>query len=407
MKALEKPAAGDRETGQISARGRGRNVKGVGLMTLSHYIGDIYPGFIPPLLPLFIDKFGLSLVLAGAVGTLLSLSTSVCQLGFGWLADRLSRRIFVILGPLTACVFLSFAPLSSSYAQLLVMVVIGGLGVAAFHPSAAALAGAYAGERKGLAVSIFAAAGAVGFATGPLLILCVVATFGLEKSYIAAAPGLLAVAILALTVPKSPASSPARVNAVGRIWRHWKLLLLLWFVALIRAGVIMGFENFVPIIITEKGGSLMSGGRAISLFLLCGSLGGLTGGYLSDKLDPRKVLLFSSIAPVPLLIAFLNLASPFNLICLGFAGAFAFAGVPITIVMAQESVPGRTGVASSVVMGMAWGVGGTAPAAVGLLADSIGATSALSILAVASLVSAPVIPFLPGRRAEPQAITLP
>ena len=57
--------------------------KGIGLMTAGHFIDDIYPGFLPPLLPIFIDRFGLSLALAGALGTVLSLSTSVSQLGFG------------------------------------------------------------------------------------------------------------------------------------------------------------------------------------------------------------------------------------------------------------------------------------------------------------------------------------
>lgn len=385
----------------------GPRVGGIGLMALGHYVDDIYPGFIPPLLPLFIDKFGLSLTLAGLLGTVLSLSTSVSQLGFGWLADRVGRRFFILLGPLMACIFLSIAPLSSSYLQLTSLVVLGGLGVAAFHPSAASLTGAYAGDKKSLAVSIFASAGAVGFATGPMLILWVVMTFGLEKSYLAMIPGLVTVAVLALATPRSGVASPRENRHRASIAQHWKLLLLLWFVAVIRAAVIMGFENFVPIMIKEHGGSLMSGGTAISLFLLCGSLGGIAGGYLSDRIDPRKVLLFSSIAPVPLFISFLELGAPANLISLSLAGAFAFASVPVTIVMAQESVPGRTSTASSLVMGVAWGVGGTASAVVGYLADAVGVNQALFVLALVSLASVPCVPFLPGRKAEPRVVPVP
>lgn len=382
-------------------------VRGVSLMTLGHYIDDIYPGFIPPLLPLFIDNFGLSMALAGAIGTVLSIATSVSQVGFGWLADRVGRRFFVILGPLMSCVFLSLAPLSSSYAQLMILVLLGGLGVAAFHPSAASLTGSYAGAKRSLSVSVFAAAGAVGFATGPLLILWVITSFGIERSYLAMIPGLALVGLIALAAPRPRDSLPAGTPGSGAIGDHWKLLLLLWIVAVIRAGVIMGFETFVPIIITEQGGTLMSGGRAISLFLLCGSLGGIVGGYFSDKVDPRKVLVFSSVAPVPLFLGFLNASAPLNTVCLGLAGAFAFAAVPVTIVLAQESVPGRTSTASSLVMGLAWGIGGTASAAVGVLADAIGVTQALTVLSLVSLVSAPFVPFLPRRMAEPQVVPLP
>lgn len=380
--------------------GRKHGARGLGLMTLGHYVDDIYPGFIPPLLPLFIDKFGLSLALAGAIGTVLSITTSVSQLGFGWLADRVGRRFFVVAGPLTACLLFSLAPLSSSYAQLVVLAALGGFGVAAFHPSAAALAAGFAGSRRSLGVSVFAAAGALGFATGPMLILWVVSTFGLGRSYLAMLPGLLAVTAIAVATPRGRSLSPKDGRGVEAFGMNRKLLALLWVVAVIRASVITGFENFIPITIGERGGSLMSGGTAIFLFLLCGSLGGVVGGYLSDKVDPRKVILFSSIAPVPLLIGFLELGAPQDLICLGFAGAFAFAGVPVTIVMAQESIPYRTSTASSVVMGLAWGVGGTAAVLVGRLADAVGVTAALFVLALLSLLSAPCVPFLPGRGGE-------
>jgi FSR family fosmidomycin resistance protein-like MFS transporter len=406
MRSLEKEVPPVGEERMADGAASGSSVRGVSLMTLAHYVDDIYPGFIPPLLPLFIDNFGISLTLAGLIGTVLALSTSVSQLGFGWLADRVGRRPFVLLGPLVACVFLSIAPLSSSYTMLVILVAVGGLGVAAFHPSSASLTGAYAGRNKSLGVSVFAAAGAFGFATGPLLILWVITTFGIERSYLGMIPGLVLVAVLAAAMPRWKTSTPVGRRGVGSVGKHWRLLMLLWFVAVIRAAVIMGFENFVPIIVKEQGGSLTAGGTAMFLFLLSGSIGGIGGGYVSDKVDARKVLLFSSIAPVPLFIAFLYMQSPWSLVALCFGGAFAFAAVPVTIVLAQESVPGRTSVASSVVMGLAWGVGGTASAAVGVLADMTGVVTALFALALFSLVSAPCVPFLPARKGKRPAVAV-
>jgi FSR family fosmidomycin resistance protein-like MFS transporter len=317
MKSLENAVPQVAEAAPAEAEGPGVNVRGVALTTAAHFTDDIYPGFVPALLPVFIEKFGLSLALAGLLGSVLSLSTSLGQFGFGWLADRVGRRLFLVLGPLSSCVFLSLAPLAGSYKALLLLVAAGGIGVAAFHPSGASLTGSYGGRRKNLAVSLFSAAGTVGFATGPLLIIAVVMNLGLERSYVAMAPGLIMAGVLALATPRPRAMSASSEGASDRMSDHSKLLLLLWFVAVIRAAVIMGFENFIPLIVSERGGSLLSGGTSIFLFLICGSAGGILGGYISDKMDPRRVLLFSSLAPVPLLIAFLRLAPPFNLISLG------------------------------------------------------------------------------------------
>ena len=212
---------------------------------------------------------------------------------------------------------------------------------------------------------------------------------------------------MAKSTPRVRVRPVDAASGQASILKHSKLLFLVWLVAVIRAAVVMGFENFIPVIVKESGGSLFSGGTAIFLFLLCGSAGGVMGGYLSDRVDPRRILMFSSIAPVPLLIAFLRVGPPFDLIALGFAGAFLFAGVPISIVMAQEAVPGRTSTASSLAMGVAWGIGGFGSAAVGALGDVIGVTDALFVLALVSLVAAPFVPFLPGRKVEPRLVPLP
>jgi FSR family fosmidomycin resistance protein-like MFS transporter len=375
-------------------------------MTVGHFVDDLYPGFLAPLLPVFIDRFGLSLALAGALGTVLALSTSLAQFGFGCLADRAGRRFFVVVGPLMACVFLSVMPLAPSYELLVMFLALGGLGVASFHPSAVSLTASFAAGRKNLAVAVFAAGGAVGTAVGAMFILAIVTSFGVGRSYLAMTPGLILVLLLAIGTPRARPRPSGGVPGRSSILKHSKLLSLVWAVAVMRAGVVMGYENFIPVIVKEGGGSLLFGGTAVFVFLMCGSVGGLIGGYLSDRMDPRKILLFSSIAPVPFLIAFLSAGPLYDLIALGLAGASLFAGVPITIVIAQEAVPERTSTASSLAMGVAWGIGGFGSAAVGALGDVIGVGDALLVLALFSLAAAPFIPFLPGRKVEAGRVPL-
>jgi FSR family fosmidomycin resistance protein-like MFS transporter len=112
----------------------------LGLLAVSHFTIDAYSSFFSPLLPLLVTKLDLSLTLVGTLVAFSSLSTSFAQPLFGLLSDRLSRPWFVAFGPLIAALFISALGTASSYWGLVALLTLGGLGVAAFHPEAAALA---------------------------------------------------------------------------------------------------------------------------------------------------------------------------------------------------------------------------------------------------------------------------
>src|SRR2546427_9652390 len=67
--------------------------------TAAHFLNDFYVAFLAPLLPLVVAKFNLSLALAGLLATVLTTSAAMTQPLFGIMADRLKRRIFLVLGP--------------------------------------------------------------------------------------------------------------------------------------------------------------------------------------------------------------------------------------------------------------------------------------------------------------------
>src|SRR3989475_9133207 len=70
--------------------------------TAAHFLNDFYVAFLTPLLPLVVAKFNLSLALAGLLATVLTTSAAMTKPLFGIMADRLKRRIFVVLrAPLT------------------------------------------------------------------------------------------------------------------------------------------------------------------------------------------------------------------------------------------------------------------------------------------------------------------
>ena len=109
------------------------------LLAATHFIVDGYGNILAPLLPLLITRLGLTLAAAGTLQMCFQLANSVSQLGFGHIADRWRPRLLLIAGPLIAVAVLPLIGLAPGAVTLAIVLVLGGLGGAAFHPPAAAL----------------------------------------------------------------------------------------------------------------------------------------------------------------------------------------------------------------------------------------------------------------------------
>ncbi|SVB02882.1 uncharacterized protein METZ01_LOCUS155736, partial [marine metagenome] len=127
---------------------------------MAHLMNDAYASFLHPLLPRLMDKLGLSITLAAALAMIFSLSSSIMQPLAGYLADRFGRKIFVIAGPLISGIFLSLIGLAPSLPLLLLVLLLGGIGSAVFHPPGAAMsARTEEGKGSGLRMSFFSCCG--------------------------------------------------------------------------------------------------------------------------------------------------------------------------------------------------------------------------------------------------------
>src|SRR5438128_8847610 len=153
--------------------------------TAAHFVNDFYVAFLAPLLPLVVAKFNLSLALAGLLATVLTTSAAMTQPLFGIMADRLNRRIFVILGPTLTVLAMGLMGLAPSYALLMALLLIAGTGTASFHPQGASTAGEASGHRKGTGLSLFVGGGDLGYSRGPLIVAFVVAPGRLTTTLVA------------------------------------------------------------------------------------------------------------------------------------------------------------------------------------------------------------------------------
>jgi FSR family fosmidomycin resistance protein-like MFS transporter len=163
----------------------------VALLASTHFIVDGYGNIFPPLLPLLIPQLGLSLAAAGTLQMCFQMANSVAQLGFGRLADHWRPRVLVLVGPFVSVVILSLIGLAPNVWALGAVLVLGGLGGAAFHPPAAALVHRLSGTRKGLAMSVHITGGSLGFSLGPLVFAPFVERVGLAWTPLLILPGVL------------------------------------------------------------------------------------------------------------------------------------------------------------------------------------------------------------------------
>jgi len=371
------------------------------LLSLGHFANDTYHGFLAPLLPMLKAEIGFSLTLAALLTSIQAIFNSLSQPLFGHLADKMRNPAMAALGPLITALFLGTIGLWNSYAGLALILILAGLGTAAFHPQAAVLAARASGRSSATGMSIFVTGGSAGHALGPLIILPIVTGLGLEYSPITIIYGALVSVVLLRSLPRLERApvhhvEPDLLSGLPK-GRH-RSLLVLWAVVTLRAFLIVALITFIPIFLHQRNTSLFLSGSAITVFEISGAAGAFCGGYLSDRFGRKLLILISFSASLPFLWLFLSLSGVLAFVSLALGGLILYSTIPVVIVMAQELFPNRANTVSSLMMGVAWGVGGLLVTPFGALADHVGVGPALNAL----LVVCPVAVFASLLLTEPR-----
>lgn len=375
----------------------------IALLALGHGTNDAYVNFLAPLLPLIVDRLGISLGQAGLLATVLFASSSLSQPLYGLVADRMRGAWFVALGPTLTVAAMSLITVAPTFGALVALLVVGGIGTAAFHPQSTALAGNFGGPRRAYAVSAFVAGGEVGYGLGPLYATGAVSALGAAVAPVAAIPGLAACALLWRGAAGWQVQPTHRSSDGGSVRPHLGFFAVLWSFVVTTRIVNLGFLAFLSLLAKQRGGTLFSGGVMLSVYIGAGVAGGILGTLAAERIGRRAVMAGSQVLALPFLYAFLHTGGPTSYVALAVAGALMVASGPVIVTMAQERLPGRAGVASSIVMGFAWGTASLAATVVGRLADRVGLDAALGSLLVLLPLAAVFVLALPGGRRAPTA----
>jgi len=343
-------------------------------MVLGHTVVDTSQNILPVVLPLLHARFGLNYAEVGLAAALLNLSSSVIQPVFGWISDRWGIQWFIPAGIVWTGILMGVVGLVPSYGALLLVVTLTGVGTAAFHPIASMAAAHASGAQRGLGMSFYSAGGNLGFAVGPILMTWLMMWFSLRGTVLLMGLGILTAGLIHCY------RGEIEVPFTGRRQRRaqedapipWAKLSGLCVLIALRSWGSSGLVVFMPLFLIQQGMALSVTGRALFVFLFFGALGGMLGGYLSDRVGRQQVIAASLLIYPPLMVTALALQGPMRWILLAIAGAALLASNSVTVVFAQELLPQRIGVASGLTLGLAFGAGGLGVGVSGFMADLLG-----------------------------------
>jgi FSR family fosmidomycin resistance protein-like MFS transporter len=372
--------------------GKGVDRRAMGALSAGHLFTDLNQGAVAALLPFLISERGISLTAAGALVFAATVSSSVVQPLFGVFSDRLPIPALMPLGVLLAGVGMALVGVVPGYLQIFLCIVVSGIGVAAFHPESARFANYVSGSRRARGMSFFSVGGNAGFALGPVVATPLVLFFGLPGTLFLALPAALMAAALFYEVPRMLRFAPGEAGN-GRenpAPEHWGPFARMIGVVAVRSFVYFGLVAFVASYYERVlDTSPAFGNTALTVMLFGGAAGTLIMGPLADRFGRRAVVAASMLALPPLILGF-TLSGPYvGMVLLALTGAATVGTFGVTVVMGQEYLPGRIGLAAGVTMGLSIGLGGVGAPLLGLLADRSGLPTAM--LAVAVL---PVLGFI-------------
>jgi len=366
--------------------------RAVALLSAGHLGADLFLGAVPALVPLFVAQRGMSYAEAGLLVLAGSLASALMQPLAGLVGDRLRAPWLAPLGLLLTGGGLAAATLAGTFAAMAAALLAGGIGVAIFHPEAIRATRAAAGTEPGRALGIFAACGNVGFALGPALAVPLGAAFGLTAAGAAALVPLAAAIVLAVARPSGSVASAPALTPRPSSPADLGAFTLATASAVALSMSLFGLMSFVPAWFgDELGASVGLGSAAVAGMLLAGAAGTYLAGRAGDAYGRGPVIAVALGALVPLCFLLpLTSAAPAFAIVLAI-GLLVDGGYYPLLIVAQDALPGRDGLAAGVVLGLSVGGGAGATALLGRLADAHGPGATLwacAALAAASLALA-------------------
>ncbi len=374
------------------------------VLTISagHAVHDTYTAFLPPLLPVLIERLALSKAEAGLL-TVFVQGPSLLQPLIGHLADQANLRTLVVLAPAVTAAMMSLVGVAPSYGVLVLLLVVTGASSASLHAIGPVMAGRLSGRKLGRGMGFWMVGGELGRTLGPIFIVSGIQLLGLNNTPWLMTAGFLVSALLYLRLRDAPVHLPGSGN--GLPWRRAlrgmrPLLGPLAGIIIARSFLSSVLTTYLPTFLSEEGTALWLAGASLSILEAAGVVGALAGGSISDRLGRRSVLFASMLATPLLMFLFMAAGGWLRLLLLLLMGFSGLSVTPVIMALVQECFPENRALANGVYMAMSFVLRSAVVVMVGALADRFGLRAAYVASTATGLLGLPIILLLPGRRSR-------
>jgi FSR family fosmidomycin resistance protein-like MFS transporter len=356
-------------------------------LSSGHFFVDFASGSVPALIPFLTTRFNLNYALAGLLLLAATASSSLVQPLFGLWSDRRGALWLIPGGTLLAAVGVAGAAVSPDYPLVLLLVLAGGLGVAAFHPEGAKYAAYASGRKRASGMSYFNIGGNTGYALGAFVTGELVVSLGLWATLVAMVPvALAAVGLQWMSRELATLADGTRLRKEAAGDDDHRAMALLGFVIALRSIAWFTLLAFLPLWVVSLGHSKSYGNRLLFLMLLSGAVGTLLLGPVADRIGLRRTLLITQALVAPLMLAFIYIGGFVGALALVPLGMCVVGTYGVTMVLSQSYLPRHIGMASGLSVGLAMGIGGVAAVVLGAVADAVDLKVALTIAALTPLL---------------------
>lgn len=379
------------ETGDEFEAGRIATIAG------GHAVHDTFTAFLPPLLPRFIETLTLSTTAAGMLSAFIQLP-SLLQAFIGHLADRTALRWIVVAAPGVTATAMSLLGWAPGYPVLALLLLVAGVSVAAFHATAPVAIGFLSGRRLGRGMGYWMVGGELGRTLGPLVVVSALAVMSLRSMAFLALAGIATSVVLHVRLRDVPLRSRGDSEPI-----HWRtavqamrgVMLVLAALVALRSMMMMAATLFLPVFLTEEGSNLWVAGAALSIVEAAGVVGAFAGGWISDRVGRRAVLVFSHVAAPISLGLFMVADGWVRIALLPIVGLTLLAIQPVLLALVQEQFPDSRALANGVYLSINFAIRSIAAVAYGAVGDAFGLSTAMLIGAIAMFAGLPLIWLLP------------
>lgn len=318
----------------------------------------------------FEAEFGWSRGEVSMAYTVLTVGAAIGGLVWGGLSDRIGAKRISFIGGLTLSMTLILISFQSELWIIYILYfLIGSIGFACLFSPLLALTGLWFSRRKGMALGIVTAGGAIGQGFIPFVVRLMTSNWGWRDAMLYLGIAYFVLLVPALFLLKQP---PVLTNHSDKIsmsndnlWGMSHKISIPW---LAFAGIFCCICMAVPLVhLVPLGLELgLAPKTAVGLLfalMISGTFGRLIFGALADRVGGLKTYMISSFGQTALVFWFTQTESTTILYALSILFGFFFSGVMTSLIIcAREAAPLRiVGIAGAIVAASAWigmGVGG-------------------------------------------------